>query len=152
MADVVRKYFYREVKEIITAINQIGIAKKVLEAAEKQDAQLLKQLVEQFEFENPELWERMREFYQDFWNENNVVIFSNNQNDFYQYNEEEFNCEDLMFLVIMSDEFLELSDLFLEEELIIDVIKKKGYNNVAEHLEAGNYFSTLEELLLVYKK
>lgn len=145
------KYFYEEIKLITEGIGKTGLPEKLIEAAKEQDLDKMKIISRQFKRDNLELWGRMDLFYEDYGEEDHVIIFYAEPDDkLFPYNPNDIEPLNLIALQALSKESVIETDLFMDWRQLQDSIETKGYKEIAEYME-NTGINDLNDLIRAYE-
>lgn len=137
--------FYEEIKELVAELRKNKVPKKFIEAAKKSKEELMLNL-EWFKLKNPDLWERLQIFYEEYINADRPVIF----NEIREYEPAKLSPINLFFIFLFSEGKMDEVDVFERYQTFYPYLKYEGYPEVSRYLPE-NCLSSIEDLLEVVK-
>ena len=158
-------YFCKEIKELSSEIGRIGLGQDFINLKNEKDfrckkirAFYMKVKLKIFHFIT---WRRMATLYKDYAEYGKSTLFLNDESDsinkhwhwnihkeLYIYDPEEIDPINLWVLCLFSNLKMCEGDLFAERDEFKEILKEKGYTELAKYLEgyAIHWDSCLKEL------
>lgn len=148
MVSITVKYFYREIETIAEAIERLGLTVDLIVSAKQQNLEKMNQDVEKFKAHHNELWQRIKEFYKDYADENYPIIFCDKG---MEYNKHKIKAINLVCFCTISEGAIRPEDLFLNTKLLKEALYEEGYPQIAEYVSRTG-ICTLKTFMKVLKK
>ena len=146
-----RTHFYNEIKSFCNEIGRLNLPSKFIKAAKGKHAEdKLLQVFEEFKHENPDLWEKMSEFYVIYPKVRNPHIFygeyteQGKEKGLFKYDPKEIDPINLIFLFVLGEGVIEDDDVF--ENYIDFVIEIEKVNPKLATFITESYLDNVSSL------